>query len=189
MRKEPQPYRALPDVSCTFNAVAASDAATASDAVVIVDPPGNAFDAMLSHSVDIVFTLVKPTSATANKRKKTAAAEQKYGPIEVKLSTGFDSAWVALAKLLDQPADVFDISSAEWHFMRPANSAHYPLRDAKAFSFLAKWVHSRATLKTPKNANILIYVRLQSAWMQRQVCFSQFHIIELYNNDGTGLSS
>ena len=118
----------------------AFDAAAASDAVVAVDPPGNAADTMLLHSVNILLTLVKPASATANKRKKTAVAEQKYRPIEVKLSIGFDGAWVALAELLNQPADVFDISFAEWRFMRPANSAHYPLQDSVAAATASSWL-------------------------------------------------
>lgn len=148
----------------------------------------NAADAMLSHSVHILLSLVKPVSATANKRKKAAAMEQKYGPIEVNLSTGFDGAWAELAQLIDQPADVFDFTSAEWRFMKPANSARYPLRDASAFSFLAKQVHSRATLKTPKNADILINVKLRPV-QQGQVCFSQFYYVRLSNIDDTGLRS
>lgn len=175
----PESQLTLPDLSCISDAVVTSDLASGdavitvtSDAVVTVDPPSNAADAALSHSVDIVLILVKPVSATVNKRKKAAPEEQKYGPIEVDLSAGFDSTWVELAQLINQPADVFDFTSAEWHFMRPANSARYPLRDAKAFSFLAKQVHSRATLKTPKNADISIYVKLRPGQVQRQVCFS-----------------
>jgi hypothetical protein len=142
------------------------------NAVVTVDPPvgpavaANPADATLSHSVDVVLVLVKPISAMANKRKKAAAVEQKYGPIEVDLSAGFDGAWVVLAQLLDQTPDVFDLSSAEWRFMTPANSSRYPLRDANAFLYLAKQVHGRANLKTPKSSDISIYVKLRPS----QVC-------------------
>lgn len=94
---------------------------------LVANPPGNA---ILSQSVDIVLSLVKPASVTANKRKRAAAAstaEQKFGPVEVDLSSSFDSAWATLAELVDQSAEFFDITSAEWRFMKPANSPMYPL--------------------------------------------------------------
>jgi hypothetical protein len=204
----PESQPTLPDLSrisdavVTSNAVITSDAVVTSvitsdavvtsegsDAVVTADPPGNAADAMLSHSVDILLVLVKPVPATANKRKKAAPEEQKYGPIDAKLSAGFDSIWAKLAQLIEQSTDVFDINSAEWRFMTPASSARNPFRDAKALPFLAKLVHNRATLRTPKNTDIYIYVRLCPHQVQRQVCFSQFYVIGFSNINGTGCSS
>lgn len=143
---------------------------------LVANPPG---DAILSRSVDIVLSLVKPASVTANKRKRAAAAstaEQKFGPVEVDLSSSFDSAWATLAELVDQSAEFFDITSAEWRFMKPANSPMYPLRDAKAFLFLAKQVHIRATARTPKDTDILVRVSPQPVQVRVSI-ISMFFLI------------
>lgn len=143
---------------------------------LVANPPG---DAILSCSVDIVLSLVKPASVTANKRKRAAAAstaEQKFGPVEVDLSSSFGSAWAMLAELVDQSAEFFDITSAEWRFMKPANSPMCPLRDAKAFLFLAKQVHIRATARTPKDTDILVRVSPQPVQV-RVFIISMFFLI------------
>jgi len=153
--------------------------------VVDSDPPG---DITLSHSVDVFLSLVKPASrAVTTHKRKRAVDEQKFGPIEVNLATGFDGAFTELAQLLGQTAAFFDITSAQWRFMTPGNAPTYPLRDTKAFSFLAKQVHTRATARTRKETDILIRVcprpgQVHSESTQSgQVCFCQFYILRLSN--------
>ncbi|KAJ6614198.1 hypothetical protein B0H10DRAFT_2221508 [Mycena sp. CBHHK59/15] len=104
-------------------------------------------------STQIIF--YRSETSTARKPKKTAKVEPTtHGPITANTDMVWEDALDAIADLLGTTSEFLVISSIEWRWLKPQNSAWLPLRNLGGYSSLIKQILS--PLKAVSMAYIIV---------------------------------
>ncbi|KAJ7274472.1 hypothetical protein B0H12DRAFT_1319430 [Mycena haematopus] len=112
-------------------------------------PPSPDVDIPDAKEVEIMVWTYAAPKKPARKSKKVAKVEPiSHGPITTSTEMGWEETVDNIAKLLGTAADFLVISSMEWRWLKPQNSAWLPLRNESGFTSLI-----RQLLSPPKGVS------------------------------------